>query len=173
MNNAVTSTATLPSYLVEVQFPFITLNWSSTTTITWDSKTWEARDIDISGLGTDTSTTSQGMLRLGIDSTQPDIIATYVLDSTNYGFSNRPIKVWFFDQSLVSGGVLTETPLKLFDGVGDNASLNPLNAEVSLVNPGIKTSFLPRVRISEANGFSKLQAKGTRITWNNEIFILE
>ncbi len=158
-----------------------TLRMSSIGTLNWtppgeSAYTWTASPLIISGLLQDMSANTGGRLTIGVDPDVPNNVLLYALGQ-NYGFSDSVIRIWTFDQSLIGNttyGVLeSSNALQVFQGIGDNVNINPLDVQINLISSNIQTYYSPRTLINAATGFSWVQPKGTKVIWGNSTFILE
>lgn len=170
--NILVSPITAPAYLVEVHFPSLSYFWSSLETVTYNSNSYSPLSIGVSGLSSDVSSNSSGSLRLASKNGDNDLLTVYALDSTNYGFSNAPIKIYTYDINLVDNGELSEA-ICLFDGVGNEVSIEPTSVTITLSSLNAMYTYSPRMRCTPAFGFKHLQPKNTVVVWGNDRFTLE
>jgi hypothetical protein len=158
-NSGVTATVTLPGYLIQIAFA-TTLRLSTRGTLTWNSQTWTAADVRLSGLSVDSSRSSlNGELAIG----NADLaIGAQVLSE---GVSGRAVIVWaFYGESPALAD-----PVKVFEGVANEAAIPEVGpVRISLQQASGTTLFCPRTYLTAANGFSFLPTEGQIITWNGE-----
>jgi hypothetical protein len=161
-------TVTLPGLLVEIEFasPTAPLRVSSRGDVTWDGKIFVEWGFRSDGLETDgAQATVSGQLVFD----DPTLaLTTLVLQNA---IADRPIRVWPFYGA--APGLFD--PLYLFEGVGDDAAIDPTTGRVtiSIMQGGGSTLFAPRTYITRENGFNWITPRGTIIPWAGEVYILE
>jgi hypothetical protein len=160
--SAVGATVTRPGWLVRIEFA-TPATWSSIGTVDWLGATWAGRQMRISGLSADASASSAGRLEVtNID----DGAAALILAE---GIADRRIRIWacYADATADADVVL------VFDGVGDDASLDERSASITLSAASTRTLYAPRRWISPGTGFNHLQPVGTKIRLGSQPYILE
>ena len=164
VTTAVGAAVTRPGYLVQIDFTS-PLRLSSRGDVSWNSLSWGAWDVRITGLAIDGAASAQdGSLVLGnTDYT----VGALVLGE---GIAGRAVNVW---KIYGETPALTD-PVLVFSGVADGAAINPDGGDVTigLQQAGGVTLYCPRTYINRASGFSWIPADGTLIQWNGETFRL-
>lgn len=177
-DSRVASDLTAPGYLVKIVVDGSTkLHLSSTGTLSCTqeglSASWVQSNLEVSGLSSNVAASISGNLSILLDPTDPGTLLSYAL-SDIYGLSGKSIKIWTFDQHLVSTGTLDAADtLLIFDGICNDISIDRNYINLSLATESINNMFAPRHRINRANGFNFIQPKKTQISWGTEIYILE
>ena len=168
LTSAVTSaaalTVTAPGYLVEISFA-TPLRYSTRGTLTWDSKTWTAYDVRVSGIAWDGASSGlTGSLAIG----NADLaIGQSVLSE---GVAGRAIKVW----AIYGDSPAASDPVLVFDGIGDGATIPEVGAvTIDLQQSGGTTQFCPRTYLTPEAGFSFLPTPGQIVVWDGETVRLD
>jgi hypothetical protein len=159
-STGVAAAVTTPGYFISIAFP-TPLQMSTRGTFTWDSKTWTAYDVQVSGLAADGSESAlNGSLSIG--NADLSIGASVLL----HGVAGRAVKVWSYYGDTAPGA---GDPVLVFDGVADTADI-PENGPVriTLQQSGGATLFCPRTYITADAGFHWLPTPGQTFTWNGE-----
>lgn len=160
-------TVTKPGYLFRMEFPPGILRFSSRGEVTWFGNTWREWDFEVDGL-----TFDGAQSELSGSVTLSDIGDQFFNIIMEWGVGDRVIDILKFYGDGPALGV-TDT-VHLFHGVGDEATLDTKNHTCTITLQQSETGviFCPRRYITREQGYSVLPAEGTKIEWNNEIFIL-
>lgn len=163
----VAKTITRPGYLFRMEFPGEVIRLSSRQQVTWFGNTWTPGGFEVEGLTVDGSQSelTGSVSLLDYDNRFFQLIMTH-------GVGDRIIDILAFWGSGAALGV-TDT-VHLFHGVGDEATIDPKTARctITLQQSESGVLFCPRRYITREQGFSVLPAEGTKVEWNEEIFIL-
>jgi hypothetical protein len=171
MGTAVTAAVTLPGYLVQIGFSS-PLRLSTRGTLTWNSLTWTAGDVRVSGIAVESSRAALNC-ELTISNADASIgglgstIASLVLAQ---GIAGLACSVWaFYGEAPALGD-----PVLVFSGIGDEASI-PEDGPVrlSMTQTASTTLYCPRTYLTPADGFSFLPTAGQIVTWNGETVRLD
>lgn len=160
-SSGVGAAVTAPGYFIEITWASSTGRYSTRGTLTWNSQTWTATDVRVSGLATDAGSPSiGGALRFG----NADLaIGTLILSD---GVAGRAIRIWAFYGDSNPGA---SDPVLLFDGIGDGAALDDVgSATIELAQSGGVTLYVPRLYMTQAAGFNWLPADGQIVEFNGE-----
>lgn len=155
-------TVTSPGYLVQLGYSSI-LRLSTMGDISWNSYTWSAADVRVSGIGQDGSAANSGNLQLGNTN---DAYGALVL---NEGASDIAVSIW----ACYAGATATGDPVLVFSGVTNGAGIDSSKVTIPLLAQSNATLYSPRTFCNKASGFNFLQPAGTKIFFNGETFILE
>jgi hypothetical protein len=158
-------TITSPGLLVEIDFPS-PFRVSSRGDVTWDGKVFIEYGLRTEGLVSDGAQATLAGTLVFDDPTLA--LATLVLQQ---GVADRAVRVWpFYGET---PGLFD--PLYLFEGVGDDAEIDPTTGRVSItiMQGGGSTLFAPRSYITRESGFNWIAPRGTLVSWNGEVFQLE
>lgn len=161
---AIGLTITRPGFLVEIVFDAYTVRLSSFGDISWNGFVWVGAKVDVSGHTWDENgMVTGGRLRVG---NHDGAIGALVLGQA---IADRPVREW-----LVYGGALApEDPVKVFDGVGDDAEIGPKAVTIGLAIAGSDSQYSPRELYGPATGFNHLPPVGEEISFNGERFRFE
>lgn len=160
--SGVTAAVTQPGYLVEIGW---STPWrlSTRSTLTWDSKTWTAYDVQVTGLAASGASASCTLL-LG----NTDLAASYAV--LTEGASGIAFKIWAFYGSAPGAS----DPVLVFEGIGDGASIPESGpVSISLVQSGAATLYCPRTYLTPDAGFNHLPTPGQLVTWEGETIRLD
>jgi hypothetical protein len=157
-------TVTDPGFLVQILFDAYTVRFSSFGDVMWNGSPWINAKVNVAGLSWDENGMVKGG-RLAVGN-HDGAFGALVLQ---HDIADRPIQVW-----LAYGGALApEDPVKIFDGVGDEADLTLREVGVTLAPAGSRALYSPRELYSPATGFNHLPPVDEEIAWNGEVFRLE
>ena len=153
-----------PGYLVELGFASTLRLTSFESTVTWNSQSWVASGVRVSGITHGAGSAQQARITL------PDTDGAYFAVVRADGLDDRTAKIWS-----VHGGpasyALTD-PVQLFDGYMDGAPEMAERITISLTTQGNRTMFTPRNRIAPQL-FNYLPAHGEKRRWGNVIMIAQ
>ena len=155
-------TVTRPGYLVELGYSTV-VHISTMGDISWNSQTWTAMSVKVSGLGQDGSGGNTAKVTLGNTN---NLYGALVL---NEGASDIPVRIWV----CYAGATALGDPVQVFGGVTDGAAIDQKFVTLDLVSQNNLTLYSPRVFINKSSGFNFLQPTGTKIYANGETFVLE
>ena len=151
---------TKPFWLVYIGFG-TPLRYSSGATVSWNSQTWTANDLQVS-VNPDKNS---GTLRI-----QNTDYSFGQLVMNNDGIADVPIKIY---QLYGDGSYAVDDAELLFDGVGGRDVIGTRWVEVELKVADTEVMFAPRIRCTKEMGFNHLPPNGLVISWGGEQFTLE
>ncbi|HQR12802.1 MAG TPA: hypothetical protein PLW68_15885 [Casimicrobiaceae bacterium] len=152
-----------PAWFVEVSFAAATEYYSSYSTVTWNSQSWTARDIDVSSIRVGALEITGAIVFGNAD----DVMGAKALASY---FQNRRIRIWGYDGSMVSPAV--GDPFLFCDGIGGGASIAADRVSVA-IHDFIEAVEGPRTTVSPAFGFYTYLPAGKVIRINGIDYTVE
>lgn len=159
-SSGVSAAVTAPGYFVEFGWS-ITGRYSTRGTLTWDSQTWTATDVQVSGLSDDSASAAiDGALQFG----NSDLIIGALVFAQ--GVAGKTVRVWAFYGDTAPG---TSDPVLVFDGVADSATFadgGPVT--IRIIQAATATLWIPRLYMTPDTGFNFLPADGQIVEWNGE-----
>jgi hypothetical protein len=169
MNSAVAATVTRPGYLVKIDWTTsVVSRFTSLPDVTYNSESYLGRDVQVNLAPSDGTGIAQVTVRIGNDS---QTIGALVL---SYGFSSKRVRVW---KAYATGDYPTISvvpdPVVLFDGEGNDATIDPENVTLNALMGKIGYQLCPRRRVGPSSGFHALIPAGTRLTLGGQTFVLE
>ena len=165
--NAVTQTAidfTRPVYLVKMLFPAGEQYLSSGPQITYDSNVYQEGQVSVGSFRWNPDGSQQGNILL---SNENNAASALVLNGTV-----NDVGIEIYKTYLISGGGNSD-PYLYAKGVMDAAGIDPDVVEVGVLSTNAQTGFLPNRYYTADEGFNWLPVEGEKITWGDEVFILE
>lgn len=159
-SSGVAAAVTTPGYFVE-------FGWSSTGrystrgTLTWNSQTWTATDVRVSGLADDSSSSAlEGVLQFA----NADLAIGALVFAQ--GVAGKTVRVWSFYGDSNPGA---SDPVLVFDGIADSAQFRDGGPVViRIMQQAASTLYIPRIYMTPAAGFNWLPADGQLIEFNGE-----
>jgi hypothetical protein len=100
-------------------------------------------------------------------------VTALVLDE---GIDGKTVRVWaYYGDVPQLTAVDLWSPIELFYGIVGECSINPGGGRVNLelISSASRVQFSPRLRITRANGFNWLPARGTVIEFGGERFEIQ
>lgn len=157
-------TVTKPGYLVQILFDTYTVRLSSFGDVNWNGSPWIGAIIAAGGLTWEPSGfIAGGQLRLGnLDGAMGALVL-------QHDVADRPITIWL----VYAGALAAGDPVMVFDGVGDETTVDLRQVGISLAIAGSRALYSPRECYSPAAGFNHLPPIGEEVTFNGDIFKLD
>lgn len=158
-NTAIGQTVTTPGYLIYLDVG-AGYRYSTRGTVTWDSQTWTAGDVEPSGMAIDVSSpTASASLRFAGSMGWATIARANTIPGSQ-------ISIWKFYGDSNPGA---SDPIMLYDGVGDDVQISDSGeVAITLTQPGGATLYVPRTYMTPGNGFNSLPRDGQLVTFNGE-----
>lgn len=150
-----------PAWLVEIGLTS-TLRLSSFGTVSWDSQTWTAADVNVASL-------KVGALKISGSIVFGNADDTYGAIALTEGFTDKRIRIWGYDAGAISA---TADAVLVADAVGAGAEIGPTSVRVGL-RDACEYKVGPRAVITPAYGFNTLLPAGRTITINGTAYTLE
>lgn len=156
------SNNTSPCYLVELVLSSITLRYCSFGTLPWNSLTWQGKNMEVGGMGSNNPPT---IVLFDEDAALRTLMLT---DS----MADRPVKVWHGDADTLIGSPQGD-PLLLFSGVGGAMSWARGKVTLRCARANSISTLCPRTRMTAETGYNFLAPKGTEFQWGDKIVRLD
>lgn len=154
-STATAQTITQPGYLVQLGFSSV-LRYSSRGDEIWNGQNWLANNVQVGTI----SETPNGGVSLGLTIGNTDLAFGAVCLTEQP--QDKAVSVWAFYE----GAVALADPILIFDGVIDSCDISQSAVQLTLSDLNAKTLFIPRGRITRANGFNRLSPVGRVISFN-------
>ncbi len=152
-----------PGYLVELGFDTVLRMTSFESSVTWNSQTWTAEGISVSGIKHEGRSGQTARITL------PDGAGAYFAVIRADGLDDRTAKIWS-----VHGGPASydpSDPIQLFDGYMDGAPELGERVVINLTTQGNRVQWTPNMRI-EPGVFNWLPPPGSRYSWNGSTWTI-
>lgn len=165
--NAVTETAidfTRPVYLVKMLFPGDPTYLSTGPQITFDSNVYQEGQVKVNSFRWNPDGSQQGNIEL---SNENNAASALILNGTV-----NDIEIEIYKTYLIAAGGNSD-PYLYVKGVMDGSNVEPDRAVVGVLSTTAQTGFLPNRYYTISEGFNWLPIEGEKITWGEEVFILE
>lgn len=165
--SAVVQTAidfTRPVYLVKMLFPSATTYLSTGPQITYDGNVYQEGQVSVGGFRWNPDGSQQGDIVL---SNENNAASALILNGTV-----NDVGIEIYKTYLIAPEGNT-TPYLYVKGVMDGSDVTPRDAEVGVLSTNAQTGFLPQRYYTIAEGFNWLPIEGEKITWGDEVFILQ
>ncbi len=162
LQNELSLPVTRVGYLVQWNgsFPY---RWSNIGAVTYNAVPWIDFDFSLTGLEFDPEKEQSATLTAG---NLDDAAAAFFLQEV---VSDMTVDIYQF-----AGGALATGDAPKLARLAVGAVSSGLDTtEVQLVSYATSESFSPRRRIDTYNGFNFALPAGTKLPWENQIFILE
>lgn len=168
-NTALTQTVTATGYLVQLTLPGSPtqiLRWCDIGTVEYDGQTWQSVDMRVQGYGATLDAFGLKEMTLDIQNLD-DSAAAYFLATLS---ATIPVIVWQMTRTIGSPSV---DGVKIAQMAFGGAEIGFDFVKLKLLPTLERYAYAPWRRVDAANGLANATPEGTRITWGNEIFILE
>jgi hypothetical protein len=149
-----------PAYLLYIGWSSSPMYFSSFDTVTFLGQPWLRGGFDVGGVQMSEVTVSGSLKMDNAD----DLLSSYILGE---GVSDKTIRIYGYDASSVSGGVLADTDAVLMiECVGGKAVIGKERVTITLRNsPAF--AYTPRQYVKPPT-FTNLIPAGTRLTINGQ-----
>ena len=165
--NAVTQTEidfTRPVYLVKMEFPAGTQYLSTGPQITFDSNVYQEGQVQVGSFRWNADGSQQGDIILFNEN---NAASALILNGTV-----NDVSIEIYKTYLIAGGGNSD-PYLYVKGSMDGSNVEPDRAVVGVLSTSAQTGFLPNRYFTAAEGFNWLPVSGEKITWGDEVFVLE
>ena len=155
---------TRPVYLVDMQFPAGNQYLSTGPQITYDGNVYSEGQVTVRSFQWESDGSQSGDIEL---SNESNAASALILNGTV-----NDVGIVIYKTYLIAGGGNT-TPVVYVSGVMDGSDVNPSNARVGVLSTASKTAFVPNRYHTVNEGFNWLPVSGEKITWGDEVFVLQ
>lgn len=165
--NAITETEidfTRPVYLVKMLFPAGTQYLSTGPQITFDSEVYQEGQVSVGSFRWNPDGSQQGTIVL---SNEANAASALILNGTV-----NDVEIEIYKTYLIAAGGNSD-PYLYVKGVMDGSNVEPDRAVVGVLSTTAQTGFLPNRYYTVNEGFNWLPIEGEKITWGEEVFILQ
>lgn len=162
LNTAYGTPVQRPAWLVRIDLTSVQYR-STYSTVTWDSHSWTADDINVVGLRVGALKVSGSLVFGNADDYWGGVALTE-------GFTDKRIRIWGYDASIASPAA--GDPVLVCDAVGAGCDVTTQGVRVQL-RDACEYRMGPRATISPAFGFARYLPSGRTITINGVSYVLE
>jgi len=157
MSTAQASRLTQPGYLAQIDWPVV-VRLCTRGTASYFSQTWVGGALKVKNVQWAPSGVQKASIQL-LNSN-----GAYGIVVLGNGVADTRIRLWAFDAAATADA----DPVLVFDGVGDDASINQETVAIDLVTQRSGVLFSPRSYITQDAGFSITPQEGRSITWGGQ-----
>lgn len=155
---------TRPVYLVKMLFPSGTVHVSTGPQITFEGDVYQEGQVKVSTFRWNSDGTQQGEIFL---SNENNASSALILNGTV-----NDVIIEIYKTYLIAAGGNT-TPVLYVKGSMDGSDVGPSESRVGVLATTGSTGFVPNRYFTVAEGFNWLPIEGEKITWGDEVFILQ
>lgn len=155
---------TRPVYLVGLLFPGNPVYLSSGPQIDFGGNTYQEGQVSVNTFRWNSDGSQQGTITL---SNENNAASALILNGTI-----NDVEIIIYKTYLVSGGGNT-TPVIYVRGSMDGSDVGYSRSQIGVLSTSANTGFVPNRYYTAQEGFNWLPIEGEKITWGDEVFILQ
>lgn len=151
-----------PAWLIEITLTS-TERRASHTTVTWNSQTWTATDVDVSGLRVGALEVSGSLVFGNADDYWGAVALTE-------GFTDKRVRIWGYDAGIASPAV--GDPVLVCDAVGAECDVSTDRVRLALRDAS-EYKIAPRAVVTPAFGFARYVPANRVLTINGVSYSID
>lgn len=155
---------TRPVYLVKMLFPAGTVYLSTGPQITFEDNVYQEGQVRVGSFAWNSDGTQQGTIVL---SNENNAASALILNGTV-----NDVVIEIYKTYLIANGGNT-TPFLYVRGSMDGSDVGYSNCSVGVLASTAQTGTVPNRYFTIQQGFNWLPVEGEKITWGDEVFILQ
>lgn len=164
MDTATRKVVTRPGYFIQIQGA-TTFRWCTRSDTSWNSMTWAAQPVTVSGTGSSGNGTNAPSLSI------KDVSGAVIAAALSGDFKDAPVHIWVMDRNATEVG----DPVLVFSGAVNGISCDVPQRTISITLAVAKASslFSPRLTYGPEIGVRTTIPRGTTLVIGTKEYKVE